>query len=162
MSPDMAVAVAAGVGVPLLLAAVPGTWHLHKWLSRVESTLAVVESRSVQLTPNSGSHVADVPEAVKLLGVKLDAVRSDALSAADGVAAKLAVAEAQAERVRARMSAQQAAVREALDVLMSALEEYARDDHRREVAYVKALKHYNIDLTDIAKHLDSDDVTEDT
>lgn len=161
MTPQTEVMILGGVVVPLLLAAIPGAWRAHKYLARIESTLAIVESRSVQLTRNSGSHVADVPEAVKRVELKLDAVRVDALAAAEGVADKLA-AEIAATNRRMRMEREQHAIREALGVLMSALEDYSRDEYRKEVAYVKALKHYNIDLTNIADHLESDAVSDDT
>lgn len=94
MSPDMALAITAGVGVPTVLALIPGLWHLHKWLGRVETGLNIVESRSVQLTTNGGSHVADVPAAAARIEESLAAVREEAVaaSAAARQSADLAVA----------------------------------------------------------------------
>ena len=82
MSPDMALAITAGVGVPVLLAAAPGLWHFHKWLSRVESSLLTVETRSRQLETNGGSHVADVPAAAQRIEAELVRVRKESAASA--------------------------------------------------------------------------------
>lgn len=78
----------------LLTGAIPGLWKLHRWLNRIERGLQVVEERSVQLTKNSGTHVADMPEAVKRIETELRRVGDEATRAATSAraSADLAVA----------------------------------------------------------------------
>jgi hypothetical protein len=93
MNGQMEVLIAGGIAVPLFIATVPGLWHLHKWLSRLERSVSVVEARSQQLEPNGGSHVGDLPEVIRRVEKKIDAVRDSAATdaTASRKAAELAV-----------------------------------------------------------------------
>lgn len=79
MSPAEWIAL-AGLGFAVLMACLGGAYKLHRWLSRIEAGMNVVEHRSQQLVPNGnrpldqGGHLADALHRTEL---KLDMLGMD-------------------------------------------------------------------------------------
>lgn len=151
----------------LALAVLGGAWTFVKAIPKVTGGIARADRAVRQIvgdddTPGLGERISKVEAELKPNGggSMRDALNrvergvDDAKNVATNVEAKLMVSQQTQAIERAKIADDIRRSLAAVDVLMGALDQYAKDTHSREVAYVKALKHFNIDLTDVAEHLE--------